>query len=99
MSFYPKVLRAKKRAPTPSPFIVFTFGLTVGSIRSLGVCHKECPLTWVTLFITFLPIGKSRCDVSSGTTQGWIYTKLLVKLIYSLNIITNITMDEIHSNE
>jgi hypothetical protein len=48
-------------------------------------------------FDYFLPIGKSRCDVSSGTTQGWVYTKLLVKLIYSLNITTNITMDEIHS--
>jgi len=36
MPFYPKVLRAKKRAPTPSPFVVFTFGLIIESIKELG---------------------------------------------------------------
>jgi hypothetical protein len=30
------VLRAKERAPTPSPSIVFTFGLAVKSIKELG---------------------------------------------------------------
>jgi hypothetical protein len=48
-------------------------------------------------FDYFLHIGKSRCDISSGTTQGWVCTKFNVKLKYFLNIITNITMDEIHS--
>jgi hypothetical protein len=32
----PKVLRTKERAPTPSPFVEFTFGLTVESIKELG---------------------------------------------------------------
>jgi hypothetical protein len=30
------VLRAKKRTPTPSPSVVFTFGLTIQSIKELG---------------------------------------------------------------
>jgi hypothetical protein len=31
----PKVLQAKEHAPTPSPSVVFTFGLTVESIKEL----------------------------------------------------------------
>jgi hypothetical protein len=30
------VLRTKERAPTPSLFIVFTFGLAIESIKELG---------------------------------------------------------------
>jgi hypothetical protein len=30
------MLQAKKHAPTPSPSIVFTFGLVVESIKELG---------------------------------------------------------------
>jgi hypothetical protein len=30
------VLRTKERAPTPSPSIVFTFGLAIESIKELG---------------------------------------------------------------
>jgi hypothetical protein len=33
----PKVLRARERAPILSPFVVFTFGLVVESIREFGV--------------------------------------------------------------
>jgi hypothetical protein len=29
------MLQAKERAPTPSPFVVFTFGLIVESIKEL----------------------------------------------------------------
>jgi hypothetical protein len=40
MPLYPEMLqakeRAKERAPTPSPFIVFTFGLAIESIKELG---------------------------------------------------------------
>jgi len=32
----PEVLRANEHAPTPSPSIVFTFGLVVESIKELG---------------------------------------------------------------
>ncbi len=31
-----EVLRAREHAPTPYPFIVFTFGLAVKSIQELG---------------------------------------------------------------
>jgi hypothetical protein len=34
--FTPKVLRTKECAPTPSPSIVFIFGVTVKSIKELG---------------------------------------------------------------
>ncbi len=34
--FYPKVLRAKERAPTPFPSIVFTFKLIVESFKEFG---------------------------------------------------------------
>jgi hypothetical protein len=33
------VLQAKERAPTPSPSVVFTFGLVVRPSKSLGVCQ------------------------------------------------------------
>jgi hypothetical protein len=32
----PEVLRANERAPTPSPSVVFTFGLLIESIKELG---------------------------------------------------------------
>jgi len=35
MPLYPEVLWAKERAPTPFPSIVFTFGLTIESIKEL----------------------------------------------------------------
>jgi hypothetical protein len=35
----PEVLRAKEHAPTPSPSVVFTFGLFIKSIKELGVRH------------------------------------------------------------
>jgi len=35
------VLRLKECAPTPSPFIVFTFGLIVESIKELGSASKR----------------------------------------------------------
>jgi hypothetical protein len=31
------VLRARECAPTPSPFVIFTFGPVVESIKELGV--------------------------------------------------------------
>jgi hypothetical protein len=34
--FTPKVLRAKERAPIPSPSVVFIFGLVIKSIKELG---------------------------------------------------------------
>jgi hypothetical protein len=34
--FTPEVLQAKERAPTRSPFVVFTFKLIVESIKELG---------------------------------------------------------------
>jgi hypothetical protein len=42
------MLRTKKHAPTPSPFVVFTFGFVVESIKEPGgmsegvsKCHKH----------------------------------------------------------
>jgi hypothetical protein len=40
------MLRIKERAPTPSPSVVFTFGLTVESIEELGgVSYVKCQNT------------------------------------------------------
>jgi hypothetical protein len=36
MPLHPEVLQAKEHAPTPSPSVVFTFGLGVESIKELG---------------------------------------------------------------
>jgi hypothetical protein len=33
MPLYPEVLRTKERTPTPSPFVVFTFGFAIESIK------------------------------------------------------------------
>jgi hypothetical protein len=44
----PKMLRAKEHTPTPLPFVVFIFGLAVGSSRSLGVCQMSFEkLRWI----------------------------------------------------
>ncbi len=34
-----KVLRVKERTPTPYPFVIFTFGLALESIKEFGVRH------------------------------------------------------------
>jgi hypothetical protein len=47
----PKVLRTKERAPTPSPFVVFTFGLTIESPQGIRGCIKY---TLSFLFYFFL---------------------------------------------
>jgi hypothetical protein len=40
MPLYPSiVLQAKKRAPTPSPFTVFSLEFTFESLKELGVHH------------------------------------------------------------
>jgi hypothetical protein len=46
-----KVLWAKERTPIPSPFVVFTFGLTVESIKELGSASscQSCLLILVAL--------------------------------------------------
>jgi hypothetical protein len=36
----PKVLQARERGPTPSPSNVFTFGLTIESIKEFGGASK-----------------------------------------------------------
>jgi hypothetical protein len=40
----PEVLRARERAPTLSPSVVFTFGFAVNPSRSLGVRHSRIAL-------------------------------------------------------
>ncbi len=40
----PKVLRARERAPTLSPFAIFTFGLVVESIKEFGGASLLDPL-------------------------------------------------------
>jgi hypothetical protein len=37
------VLQAKEHTQTPYPFVVFTFGLAIESLRSLGVHHASIP--------------------------------------------------------
>jgi hypothetical protein len=39
----PEVLRVKERAPTPYPFVVFTFRLVVESTKEFGGCHPWIP--------------------------------------------------------
>ncbi len=42
MPFYPSiVLRAKERALTPLPSVVFSLGLTFESLKELGVRHGK----------------------------------------------------------
>jgi hypothetical protein len=36
-----EVLRTKKRTPTPSPFVVFTFGFTIESIKHQFMDQNE----------------------------------------------------------
>ncbi len=37
---YPSImLRAKERAPTPCPSVVFSLGLTFEPLKELGMCH------------------------------------------------------------
>jgi hypothetical protein len=47
------VLQARESAPTPSPRVVFTFGLTVESIEKLGVLIMVSGLNDVQGFIDF----------------------------------------------
>jgi len=37
----PEVLRIRERTPIPSPFVVFTFGLAIESIKELGGASKS----------------------------------------------------------
>jgi len=46
MPFYPKMLRAKERGPTPYPFVVFTFRLTIVSIKEFG--GASCCVIYLT---------------------------------------------------
>jgi hypothetical protein len=39
--FTSEVLRARECTPTPYPFVVFTFGLIVESIKEFGVRHMQ----------------------------------------------------------
>jgi hypothetical protein len=39
------VLRAREHAPTPSIFIVFTFGLVIESIKELGGASLQINIT------------------------------------------------------
>jgi hypothetical protein len=43
MPFYPppEMLQAKECPPTPSPFIVFTFGLAIESIKEFGGASRK----------------------------------------------------------
>jgi hypothetical protein len=46
----PKMLRAKECAPIPSPFIIFTFGLTIESIKEFeGASNKFIKIKFVPL--------------------------------------------------
>jgi hypothetical protein len=45
----PEVLRAREHAPTPFPFVVFTFGLVVSPSRSFG----GASLKIIAIFSTF----------------------------------------------
>jgi hypothetical protein len=56
MPFYPfQVLQAKERASTPCLSIVFCLGLTFGSLKELGACHR---ITDVGLGIRTLVLKK-----------------------------------------
>ncbi len=46
--FTPKVLRTRERAPTPFPFVVFTFGLTIESIKESRGASQPKYLSIVT---------------------------------------------------
>jgi hypothetical protein len=68
-----KMLRAKERAPTPSPSNVFTFGLAIESIEELGgasisLFPKELNI------ITQKLLRWGRCTVPGTKTQPFITT-------------------------
>jgi hypothetical protein len=48
------VLRAKERAQTPSPFVVFTFGLIVESIKELGGALDIMEIPIIHVHIMFM---------------------------------------------
>jgi hypothetical protein len=56
------VLRVREHAPTPSPFNVFTFGLTVKSIKELGVHHM-----W---FVRMIKAINGYCAIYIGNGVG-----------------------------
>jgi len=48
----PKILRAKERAPTPYPLVVFTFGLVIESIKKFkGASPSIAPIFTYTKFL------------------------------------------------
>ncbi len=54
-----KMLWAKERTPTPSPFIVFSFGLVVESIKEFrGASHVDPKSNQTSCYITWSTISK-----------------------------------------
>jgi hypothetical protein len=64
----PEVQRARERAPTHFPSIVFTFGLVVSPSRSLGVRHDMFPIGFSSIIKTCLSNIKFQFGVFVITT-------------------------------
>jgi len=55
MPLYPEVLRIREHTPIPYPFVVFTFGLAVESIKEFG--GASLTLMRLTIFFMLSPQG------------------------------------------
>jgi hypothetical protein len=53
----PEVLRARECTPTPSPSVVFTFGLVFESIEELGGVSSKNMTTLISCCVSFGFVG------------------------------------------
>jgi len=61
----PEVLRTKECAPIPSPYVVFTFGLAIESIKSLEVRHLISPMVG----LRFPPRKWAKCNLHNPNRE------------------------------
>jgi hypothetical protein len=54
--FTPEVLQARERIPTPYPFVIFTFGLIVESIKEFGGVSTQFSYDWLKCLVFNKPI-------------------------------------------
>jgi hypothetical protein len=81
MPFYPSImLRARERALTPCPFVVFCLGLTFESRKELGVRHILLPRTnintqyhWMIIVVSCLMHLKGRFSFALISRWDWAW--------------------------
>jgi hypothetical protein len=66
------MLQIEKRTPTPSPFVVVTFGLVVESIESLGVHQIKSHLLMFFFFLfSFFRLAPEILMLNFGVLKVW----------------------------